>query len=144
MEEGGEKSSFQGRWRFWLVSVSCTPANPGSRISGRSDRAGQVASVMKHGAMNSVVTLPYGPCERPLDDQASLWRYVPLKTLFFYLNRMVFLPSVAKLKHGDPFEGEFFPDIVWYNTAFHQCYGQREGEVEDGFIKTSAVSPSEK
>lgn len=50
------------------------------------------------------------PHRRHIPDDAVLWRYVPLRTLFVYLNRRVFIPSVTKLEKGDPFEGGFHPD----------------------------------
>ena len=51
---------------------------------------------------------PESVTKRWLPDHAEIWRYVPLRTLFFYLNGLVFIPSVAKLRDGDPFEGEFY------------------------------------
>jgi hypothetical protein len=45
-------------------------------------------------------------CELP--DDTRLWRYVPLKTLFVYLNNKVFIPSIETLRKQDPFEGEFY------------------------------------
>jgi hypothetical protein len=55
---------------------------------------------------------------------------VPLQTLFLYLNGSVFIPSIAKLREGDPFEGEFFPHIAWFNTAFDRHYGDEAKKIE--------------
>jgi len=73
--------------------------------------------------------------KRWLDDSAQLWRYVPLRTLFFYLNGLVFIPSVAKLRAGDPFEGEFYEDIAWFNTAFRDHYGDQAGAIDEWMFK---------
>jgi hypothetical protein len=63
--------------------------------------------------------------ERYLDDDTPIWRYVPLRSLFFYLNGLIFIPSVAKLKAGDPFEGKSHDDIAWFNQAFLDRYGDK-------------------
>jgi len=55
-----------------------------------------------------VQILPESASKRWLPDYVEVWCYVPLRTLFFYLNGLVFIPSVAKLRAGDPFEGEFY------------------------------------
>jgi hypothetical protein len=68
--------------------------------------------------------------KRWLHDHAEVWRYVPLRTLFFYLNGLVFIPSVAKLRATDPFEGEFYEDIAWFNSAFSDHYGNEAGAME--------------
>jgi hypothetical protein len=68
--------------------------------------------------------------KRYLHDYAEVWRYVPLRTLFFYLNGLVFIPSVAKLRAADPFEGEFYEDIAWFNTAFSDHYGNEANAME--------------
>jgi hypothetical protein len=81
--------------------------------------------------------------KRWLSEQAAVWRYVPLRTLFFYLNGLVFIPSVEKLRASDPFEGEFYEDIVWYNTAFHQHYGADARKIEE-WIFESLCSDSER
>jgi len=68
--------------------------------------------------------------KRWLNDDAVIWRYVPLQTLFFYLNGLVFIPSVAKLRAGDPFEGEFYENIAWFNTAFGDHFGNQASAPE--------------
>ena len=73
--------------------------------------------------------------KRWLNDPAVVWRYVPLRTLFFYLNGLVFIPSVAKLRAGDPFEGEFYEEIVWFNTAFSDHYGNEANAIDEWMLK---------
>ncbi len=81
--------------------------------------------------------------KRWLPDYAEVWRYVPLRTLFFYLNGLVFIPSVAKLRAGDPFEGEFYENVAWFNTAFRDQYGG-EAEKMDQWILKFLCSDSER
>jgi hypothetical protein len=73
--------------------------------------------------------------KRWLPDHAEVWRYVPLRTLFFYLNGLVFIPSVAKLRADDPFEGEFYEDIAWFNSAFSDHYGGEANAIEEWMLK---------
>jgi hypothetical protein len=73
--------------------------------------------------------------KRWLHDGEVIWRYVPLRTLFFYLNGQVFVPSVAKLRAKDPFEGEFYENIAWFNAAFQEHYGNEARGVEEWIIK---------
>lgn len=80
---------------------------------------------------------------RSLRDDEQIWRYVPLRTLFFYLNGLVFVPSVAKLRNTDPFEGEFYESVMWFNTAFHQVYGGRANEIDE-WLYTNLCSPAER
>jgi len=68
---------------------------------------------------------------RWLPDNAPLWRYVSLKTLFLYLTGKVFIPSVLKLRDGDPFEGQFTSETEWFNTAMRERYGQQCEAIED-------------
>jgi hypothetical protein len=75
---------------------------------------------------------PESDSKRWLPDYAEVWRYVPLRTLFFYLNGLVFIPSVAKLRAGDPFEGEFYEEIAWFNTAFRDLYGNDANIIDSG------------
>lgn len=82
---------------------------------------------------------PESVTKRWLPDYADVWRYVPLRTLFFYLNGLVFIPSVAKLRTGDPFEGEFFEEITWFNTAFHDHYGDDANAIDDWMFKELCV-----
>jgi hypothetical protein len=72
---------------------------------------------------------------RWLSDDAVIWRYVPLRTLFFYLNGLVFIPSVAKLRAGDPFEGEFYEDIAWFNQAFSDHFGIEANAIDEWTIQ---------
>ncbi len=73
--------------------------------------------------------------KRWLPDYAEVWRYVPLRTLFFYLNGLVFIPSVAKLRAGDPFEGEFYENIAWFNSAFRDHYGNEANTIDEWMFK---------
>jgi hypothetical protein len=73
--------------------------------------------------------------DRWLHDDTPLWRYVPLRTLFFYLSGLIFIPSLAKLRKSDPFEGEFFPDIAWFNKAFHDFHGSEAVHIENWMEK---------
>jgi len=66
-----------------------------------------------------------------LPDHACLWRYVPLKTLFFYLTENLFIPSISKLQKNDPFEGRFLFDTEWFNTVMRERYGENFDELED-------------
>ncbi|MFM2295165.1 MAG: hypothetical protein RLZZ350_1578 [Verrucomicrobiota bacterium] len=72
---------------------------------------------------------------RWLNENAEVWRYVPLRTLFSYLNGLVFIPSVAKLRAGDPFEGQFYEDIAWFNTAFSSHYEKDTKAMEEWMLK---------
>lgn len=65
---------------------------------------------------------------KPLSDTATLWRYVPLKTLFLYLSGKIFIPSVETLRKGDPFEAEFYYDDhpAIFNSALDAWYGDIE------------------
>lgn len=74
--------------------------------------------------------------KRWLNNDAAIWRYVPLRTLFLYLNGLVFIPSIAKLREEDPFEGEFYENIAWFNDAFHKHYGDRAKDLEQWIFKT--------
>lgn len=68
--------------------------------------------------------------ERWLRDDTVLWRYVPLRTVFFYLSGLIFIPSLAKLRNNDPFEGEFFEEIAWFNKGFHDFHGRNAVPLE--------------
>ncbi len=74
--------------------------------------------------------------ERWLSDQEPVWRYVPLRTLFSYLNGLVFIPSVAKLHAGDPFECHCHHDSVSFNTAYHHRYGTDESSLDEWLLKS--------
>jgi hypothetical protein len=81
---------------------------------------------------------------RWLSDDAEIWRYVPLRTLFFYLNGLVFIPSVAKLRVGDPFEGEFYEDIAWFNAAFSDHFGNVANEIDNWMLKELGSDPEQR
>src|SRR6267142_161462 len=70
-----------------------------------------------------------------LPDEAYLWRYVPLRTLFLYLSGNVFIPSVEKLRRSDPFEGEFFFDTVWFNSTMRERYGSDVKQIDEWLYK---------
>jgi len=70
-----------------------------------------------------------------LSDDLILWRYVPLKTLFFYLSGNIFIPSIEKLRQSDPFEGEFYFNNPWFNSAMKERYGANLGQVEKWMIE---------
>jgi hypothetical protein len=68
--------------------------------------------------------------KRWLTDETPIWRYVSLQNLFFYLNGLAFIPSIEKLRTGDPFEGEYFEDIVQFNEAF-SSFGKEQRNIEN-------------
>jgi hypothetical protein len=53
----------------------------------------------------------------------NLWRYVSIERLLSYLHGEVFIPSVTKLRVGDPFEGDFFFEIQEFNRALRAYCG---------------------
>lgn len=59
-----------------------------------------------------------------LTDSTRLWRYVPLKTLFLYLGKKIFIPSIETLKKKDPFEAVFYYDTINFNQALSNAYGE--------------------
>src|SRR5947208_16837631 len=67
--------------------------------------------------------------KRWLPDDAILWRYVPLRTIFFYLNGLIFLPSIEKLRKGDPFEGSWYESLSWFNNALEKQYAQHTADI---------------
>jgi hypothetical protein len=69
-----------------------------------------------------------------LPDNTCLWRYVPLKTLFFYLSGNIFIPSIEKLRRDDPFEGEFFFNNPWFNTVMAEHYGSDLTKVDEWLL----------
>jgi hypothetical protein len=81
--------------------------------------------------------------ERWLADGCSLWRYVPLKTLVFYLTGNIFIPAIETLRQEDPFEGKFLFDIVWFNTVMRQRYGDKSEDLDD-WIHRQLCSDSER
>lgn len=58
------------------------------------------------------------PDKRHIPDDTILWRYVPIRTLFFYLQKDLFLPSIKTLQRGDPFEGRLNNRTL---AAFHKA-----------------------
>jgi hypothetical protein len=66
-----------------------------------------------------------------LSDDEYLWRYVPLRTLFFYLAGNIFIPSVEKLRQADPFEGNFPVDRSGFNLAIKHHYGCNENNLDE-------------
>ncbi|MBE0542295.1 MAG: DUF2971 domain-containing protein [Verrucomicrobia bacterium] len=72
--------------------------------------------------------------ERRLHDNEQIWRYVPLRTLFYYLDGLVFIPSISKLRAGDPFEGKFYLHVAWFNTAFAKRYGDDAKKIEEWIL----------
>ena len=66
-----------------------------------------------------------------LADDTPLWRYMPLQRLFSYLDGNVFLPSIAKLRAEDPFEGEgCADDVARFRKSFSKRYGKEAHDVE--------------
>jgi hypothetical protein len=61
---------------------------------------------------------------------AVLWRYIPLRTLLFYITGKIFIPAIATLRETDPFEGGFSFDTVHFNGATAQRYGAQLESVE--------------
>jgi hypothetical protein len=66
-----------------------------------------------------------------LNDDSYLWRYVPLETLFFYLDRKIFIPSVEKLRQGDSFEGTFPLESSWFNEVIEHHYGSDVAKLDE-------------
>jgi len=81
--------------------------------------------------------------ERWLSDNACLWRYVPLRTLTFYLTGNIFIPAIETLRRDDPFEGKFHFDVIWFNTVMDERYGERLNEIE-GWIYRELCTDAEK
>lgn len=67
--------------------------------------------------------------EHWLPSNARLWRYIPLRTLHFYLTGNIFIPAIETLRNEDPFEGQFHFDIIWFNSVMQQRYGARCDEI---------------
>jgi hypothetical protein len=66
--------------------------------------------------------------KQPIQDNDTLWRYVPLKTLFCYLSGSIFIPSLQKLQEGDPFEAECLFDPRYFDRAMRKQHGEQEAE----------------
>jgi hypothetical protein len=81
--------------------------------------------------------------ERWLNEHFTLWRYVPLRTLLFYLTGNIFIPAIETLRREDPFEGKFFFDTSWFNSVMRQRYGEKGEELED-WIYRELCSESER
>jgi len=69
-----------------------------------------------------------------LSDHDYLWRYIPLRTLFFHLVGNIFIPSIAKLRQADPFEGHFPMESSWFNLAVENHYGSNVGKLDEWLI----------
>jgi hypothetical protein len=67
--------------------------------------------------------------KQPIEDTDTLWRYVPLKTLFCYLSGSIFIPSLQKLQEGDPFEAEALFDQGYFNYAIREQHGNQAEEI---------------
>ncbi len=66
-----------------------------------------------------------------LPDDTILWRYMPLQRLSSYLDGNVFLPSVAKLRDEDPFEGAgCADDVARFRESFRKRYRGEARDVE--------------
>jgi len=72
-----------------------------------------------------------------------LWRYVPLKTLFFYLSGKIFVPSLAKLQQADPFEGTFRFDTKDFEAGLKTVCADRFNEVQK-WIRKELWTPGER
>jgi hypothetical protein len=66
-----------------------------------------------------------------LTSDAVLWRYIPLRTLLFYITGNIFIPAVETLRRTDPFEGRFSFDTVHFNGAMAQRYGPQLNTLEE-------------
>jgi hypothetical protein len=73
--------------------------------------------------------------KQPIEDTVTLWRYVPLKTLFCYLSGSIFIPSLEKLQEGDPFEAECLFDPVYFAHAMRKQHGEEEAEKIFTFLR---------
>lgn len=61
----------------------------------------------------------------PVDEDASLWRYIRFPAFFLHLQGRVFLPSVSKLQQGDCREGcEWWDEVEATIGLTDQEYGQ--------------------
>lgn len=78
---------------------------------------------------------PDSDTKRWLSNEAEVWRYVPLRTLLLYLDGSLFIPSVGKLRAADPFEGEFYEEIAWFNDAFAERYGNDAANIDEWILK---------
>ena len=78
-----------------------------------------------------------------LPDDVILWRYVSLQTLFFYLNGGIFIPSIAKLRQGDPFEGQFLFDTADFELALKEKGGNQFDRIQQ-WIRTALWTPADK
>jgi hypothetical protein len=81
--------------------------------------------------MSSVEQIYAASDQRAITDHQALWRYVPLRTLMFYLTGNIFIPSIQMLAAADPFEGKFHFDTTWFNTVMKEKYGDRLESIEE-------------
>lgn len=79
-----------------------------------------------------------------LNDDQQIWRYVPYKTMFLYLKGQVFIPSIEKLREGDPFEGNFPVGIAGFNRSLHDSYPHHHQEVTDWILKKRCTANEQK
>ena len=109
----------------WTNSPSHHRADFGQRQASTFARA--AAKPVANQKMGAIRQIEFSPGAR-LSDSAKLWRYVPLRTLFVYLAGKVFIPSIATLRKGDPFEAKFYYDDhpATFNSALIEWYGQDE------------------
>jgi hypothetical protein len=81
--------------------------------------------------------------ELRLSEDTLLWRYVPLKTLFFYLDGNAFIPSLAKLQQTDPFEGKFPFDTKDFEAVLKASCGPQFDEIQK-WIRSTLWTPTDK
>jgi hypothetical protein len=81
--------------------------------------------------MNDIREIVFdGTATTKLEESTRLWRYVPLKSLFLYLNKKAFIPSVETLRKKDPFEAVFYHDAhsAIFNGALIRAHGQNPAD----------------
>ena len=123
------------RVKFWHVSADMRLVRHDANDCQRRQYQRWYLKLMSEHPAISAMKLPHQlypeKHEKWLPDGARLWRYVPLRTLFFYLNGNVFMPSVERLRQADPFEGEFPFDTVSFNIAMTERYGNELDGLDD-------------
>lgn len=81
--------------------------------------------------MANVQQIYQGNDQEWLNDERPLWRYVPYKTMFLYLEGKVFIPTIERLRKGDPFEGNFPITIPDFNRSINDRYPEHHHQVTD-------------
>ena len=77
----------------------------------------------------------------PLPDHLPLWRYMKLQTLFLLMEGISFFPSIAKLRSGDPLEGDLHPDAIWLSDALAKLHGApASNELDDWLVSQASDS----